>query len=379
MLLKLQNSKVLFVIIGLVGLSFFYLTPIFPDEITTQFLISGQSNSTTRNWLIWACVSPAYRLDHLTGMYFKLNQLLFAPINSLVSLRIYSFALALPVFFFFYSNYKKLNTIELHLLVPVLFHPIIFINAFVYFRPEKLILLLVITSCYLLGSISRNRPVSYVAPILYSALFVLCFLNHPKVAYFVPMFLYVLYKIARSGNLPIAFWTCWLLFLTYSLFMVLRLNISTWPCPGVEEIRLINAGHAVNPLTIFHDFGDFVRGILTANDDVRTVRAASQIMFRRDYDIGYLPNMHAAFVSTALNIVGIIIVICIIFYSIFKSVGKLLAGPNRNLFGFLLMFTNLGVYILNGNKGPYDVVSFIIICVIYIFYSADAESQTHGK
>jgi hypothetical protein len=358
-MLRIQLKFFLCILIAIFILALAFKYPIFPDEITNIFLV-GRNNfqSIEKLWLMPAClVDKIYIPQPLTYIY-SISQALYSTAFSPRALRAISILLSITLIFTWarlvISNGDRAN---LKILLLIFIWPLIFINSFVYLRPEKFFLIFLIFSLF----INYRHTKSLIINFLYIVVTLLMLINHPKGFYFLPIFFVTYCKIFEFRPKEIFLNSVLLVFGGLCTYQIYVLSASTWPCNSVDFVRDFIKIYAVNPAQVLIDPLDFLRQILAANDLHKTERAISQLMLRANYEISYFPNVidNQLFSYVASTPIAIILIASIYCLAI------RLPKTNDKLFCFVYLCSVLCSYLLGANKSPYDI-SFTVIAVLLI-------------
>lgn len=348
-----------FLISGALLIYIAYIYPIYPDEITNIFLTgrNGIDNSL-KLWLMPACVSKEIYIPIPLLYVYSSVELLFNQILTHRALRNISLILSLGMIWFWYWLVKKKGSLDNFWIICLIFLlPPIFVNSFIYLRPEKYILLFLIFSIYL--NLYKNTSLATIS--LYSFIFLVAIINHPKSYYFIIIYLFI---IVKNFNKVVELGTIYKLGLLLIVFTVIYqnyfLSLDTYSCNQVPFVRDFISNYALNPMLIFKDPAEFLNKIALFNDFSHSLKAVSQFFIKSDYDIGYLPNIINSKPLIYLINLPIVYLVAKIFYNfIFNFVNK------RDVFYIIYLLTIMIVYLFSGNKGAYDI-AFTITALIAI-------------
>lgn len=353
--LKTKYFFILLIGLSLLGVAALY--PIYPDEITNIFLTGRNGiGDGLKLWLTPACtLKPIYIPPPLLYVYELIGQV-FDYILTHRSLRATSLFLSFIVFGFWYWLVRNKGTDKnLILILIILTLPPIFINSFVYLRPEKYLLFFLVLSIYLnIYSFSKKKTLT-----LYSLVFMVGIINHPKAYYFLPLYLYILFRNIGPNNLLVTIYNLVLLgIVSVAAWQNYFLSLETYICEPIPFIRNFISNYALNPGLILKDPAEFFYKLFLFNDFSHTYRAISQFFIRSNYDIGYLPDLINLKFEYLFNLP--------IFYIVIKTLYKLLISLYKNdIFYIIYSLLICVIYLFSGNKGAYDT-AFIVTSLLLI-------------
>lgn len=359
--MKIDNYRCYFlalIIILSLYISIYY--PIYPDEITNIFLVgrNGLGNSN-KLWLTPAClVSNIYIPAPLLYVY-ELSQYFYNLINTHRGLRFLSLTLSLASIFVWLKIIYN-NGLKKHLLVVLLIFlwPPIFINSFIYLRPEKFLIIFLITSIYII-----NNKKNIFILIIFFITTVLMVINHPKAFYLLPLYFYTLLIGFKSDDLISKFFKSILVVLTFIIsYQTYNIGVQSWICQPIDFIRTFVASYSLNPILLFNNPLDFIYKLFELNNIDRTYRAITQLYIRSKYDIGYMPDI------IKVNIISIILFFPF-FYLLLKVIYKTVYGiknVKNNIYFLIYLVSILIIYLFGGNKAGYDI-AFIVVAILLIY------------
>lgn len=329
---------------------FYYNFPIFPDEITNNFLSTLNSiHSGKKHWLIQSCTEDNYDVSSIIYLLNWFYSLPYYFIENNQSFRFFHIFLGTLLFTLIIYTLKNLKNLILILIV-LLSWPLSLINSFVIIRPEYFIILLVLSLIYSL----RIKSIFSILLLLISYSFALN--AHAKALYFSPLLIFFLFFYFRThNNKYFAFGGIFYLLLIsyeyYGMYSYLSVGCS------YDYINNILSTYQVNPFSFFSNPLKFFNGIYSANDLIRIDRALSQIFLRNNYDIGYLPNIVKY--NNIVILLNMLYIYLLILY--FKNVFIII---KFNLIICIYIFTIISIFILNANKASYDVFMFLNLLLL---------------
>ncbi len=328
-------------IIASLNFFFFYNFPIFPDEITNNFLSTVCSiYGGNKQWLIESCTVDNFSVSRIIFIFNWLYSLPFMFIENNHIFRIFHLSLGSVLFFLIIYTLKNCKELILNLIV-LLAWPLSLINSFVIIRPEYFIVLMILSLIYSI----RCKSILSIILLLISFSFALN--AHAKALYFSPLVIYFLiayywnhkFKYFAIGGI---FYVIFVSYEYYTMYKFLSIGCS------YEYINNILSTYQVNPFTLFTNPFMFFNGLHLSNDFIRLDRALSQIFLRNNYDIGYIPN-----IVKYINITNLVNMLYIyLFFTYFK---KVFFGIKFNFFILVYIFTIISIFILNANKASYDI------------------------
>jgi hypothetical protein len=346
-------NKYYIILVLLFSIVYYKNFPIFPDEITINFLSTNASifnNSAV--YLINSCIN-FYEVSELILFFKNLITKIYVNIDSLIKFRYFSLSIGLSVFLYiwYFLFREKNNSIYYTFL---LFWPLVFLPIFVLHRPE-LYFLLTISS--ILISFSGNESKSNGIHLLVCVVsYLVCLNMHPKALYLLPLLIFTLIKIVNKNFKYLV-----ILVIIYISFEYFKFYQNIWMTCTHDYISNIVSSYQVNPLLLFTDPFNFLKSLLNSNTPIIIDRSISQLMIRNGYDIGFIPNIANKFwLWNLLNFLFIYIFISqfIIFY---KS--------RKYIVIYLVLITILGIYLMNANKAPYDISLYFSILVLIFAHS----------
>lgn len=303
---------------------------------------------------------PLLFLYDLLGRTF--NNILTHP-----ELRVASLGFGMVILISWYFLVKsKGNSNNLDLIAVIFLAPPIFINSFIYLRPEKFLLFFLVFSIYL--NLYDNKRL--ITALLYGLSFGIVIVNHPKSYYFFLIYFFIFYKCINKKNIysivgNIAIVLTVLLASLQNYFLTLDAYI----CNPVPFISSIVSNYALNPLLLIQDPAGFFYKIYSFNDLSHTYRAISQVFIKSNYDIKYLPDIIISKYLIIIINLPIVYVLLKIYYNLLSSSLK----NSKDLFLFIYLFTISIVYLFSGNKGAYDIAFTVTSLLIIIPFSIHVE------
>lgn len=341
---KFQPYKFVGILVFLL-LSYLYINfPIYPDEITNQYLSSKSSEfNGYKVWLIESCNLNKDKLNLIINIINEIYSYPFNIIKNNYNFRLFNIFLGGFLYFLIIKLLFKNDKGDLFLLL-LLSWPINYINTFIIIRPEYYILLLLILN--ISYYISKKNII--LISIVLSYIFAIN--QHPKVIYYLPLILInLLYFSGNKISKTIKYFI--LIFFVYITYIYYKLYLEIYATCIYDYVNNIFQNYQVSPLLLFQNPLLFFEKLIKANDFLRIDRSLSQIILKNNYDIGYLPNI-IKYENIAFCINFIYVGLLLYF---FKNYIKL----NINLFTSIYTLTILLVFLLNANKATYDV--FLLI------------------
>lgn len=350
--LKNYNLKICLLvgILATFNIIIFYNFPIYPDEITNNFLATINSiYRGNKQWLIESCT-----LDNLSvpGIIFLFNWiygLLFFVVENNHIFRLFHLLLGTILFLLIIYTLKNYKILILNVIV-LLCWPLSLINSFVLIRPEYFIVLMVLSLIYSI----RCKSILSILLLLITYSFALN--AHAKALYFSPLIILFLFSHFWNDKLKYYAFSgiIYLIFISYEYYGMYKfLSIGC----NYEYINNILLTYQVNPFTLFSDPSTFFSRLYFSNDLIRIDRALSQIFLRNNYDIGYLPNIvKYANITNLINMLYIYLL-----FSYFKNVYNII---KVDFFICVYLLTVFSIFILNANKASYDIFLFLNLLIL---------------
>jgi hypothetical protein len=237
-------------------------------------------------------------------------------------------------------------------------------------RPEVFLLAAAFV-IYAAGSKLLEKPGlrhSALLMLLIVFVFSLVLFMHPKAVYLAPLAFACL--IIGSAGLS----RCW----QRAAFLLTCGGVLAWitgdainmqraqylSCNNFPLVEQIMSRQAVNPLDIFHDVRRFASSSAEALSPSLWSRAISQITFKGDYDIRFLPGAKPSFVTHFENALVIVVCFCFAIYSPFKVCFGCISSKTKALRRqYILLAVLIAVlyiqFLLNLTKNWYDVSLFV--------------------
>jgi hypothetical protein len=339
----------------------FYNFPIFPDEITNNFLSTVNSiYGDNKQWLIESCALDDFSVPSLIYVFNWLYALPFFVIENNQNFRLFHLTLGTVLFLLIIYTLKDYKSLILNLII-LLSWPLSFINSFVIIRPEYFIVLMILSLIYSI----RCKSILSIIFLLISYSFALN--AHAKAIYFSPLII---------GFLGAYFWNhkfkycalsgiIYILFISYKYYGMYKfLSIGC----SYEYINNILSTYQVNPFTFFSNPLTFFNRLYSSNDLIRIDRALSQIFLRNNYDIGYLPN-----IVKYANLINLINMLYI--YLLFSYFKKVFSVIKFDFFICSYLFTIISIFILNANKASYDIFMILNLLILLPALGATYEKK----
>ncbi len=328
----------------------FYNFPIFPDEITNNFLATKYSiYEGNKQWLIESCTEFNFSVSKIIFIFNWFYSLPFIFIENNFIFRMFHLSLGLALFFLIIFSLR--NSKELILNLIVLFAwPLWFINSFVIIRPEYFITLMILSLVYII----RCKSILSIFFLLISYSFALN--AHAKALYFLPLIICFLISYFWSHKfkyyvLCVIFYLFYISYEYYGMYKFLSIGC------GYDYINNILSNYQVNPFKFFSDPISFFKQLYTSNDLIRIDRALSQILLRNNYDIGYLPNIVKY--TSIVNFINMIYI-----YFLFSYFKKVFTVIKIDFFICTYLLTVFSIFILNANKASYDIFLILNLLVL---------------
>lgn len=358
-MLRIQLKKIVEISIAIFIFALAFRYPIFPDEITNIFLV-GRNNfqSIEKLWLMPACLADKIYIPQPLIYIYSVSQSIYSAAFSPRALRGVSILLSITLIF----AWTRLVVLRgdksnLKILLLIFLWPLIFVNSFVYLRPEKFFLIFLVISLF----IKYRNTKSLLINFLYIVATLLMLINHPKGFYFLPIFFVTYYKSFEFKPKDILINAGYLVFGGICAYQIYGLSASTWPCSSIDFVRDFIKIYAVNPAQLLVDPLDFLRQVLIANDLHKTERAISQLMLRANYEIAYFPNVINNQIFSYIASTPIAIILIASIYALVIGLAK----SKDKVFCFIYLGSVLCAYLLGANKSPYDI-SFTVVAVLLI-------------
>lgn len=357
----LAKSKKTIIAIALVAIaalvvSFYY--PIYPDEITNIFLVGRNGlDNNNKLWLTPACIESEIYIPFPLIYIYEILFKFYTSIESHRELRYYSLILSIVfICFWIRTVYLKGNTKNIIIILLIFLWPPIYINSFIYLRPEKFMLIFLICSINIYVFRSNNL----IFRLIYTVIASLIVINHPKAFYLLPIYLYVMFAEYKHHDLYHKITNYILLIsliiISYQSYVI---GSATWVCKPIEFIKLFVASYSLNPTLIFTNVQEFFIKIFELNNAERSYRAVSQLFLRSDYDIGYMPNLiKLQFISIVVSMT----ILCLLLKIVFQLIKE---THKENYFYIIYIITIAVIYLFGGNKSAYDI-SFIICAILLV-------------
>jgi len=352
MINKLRNNIYLLLALFIIIFNFiiFINFPIFPDEITNNYLATFASiHQGQKLWLIDSCSTGVFYVSNVIRLINTIYSFPYYFIDNNITFRLIHLLFGSILFLLMIISLYKLRQLVLYVLV-ILVWPLSMINSFIIIRPEYFIVLMVVSMIYSL------KAKSNLALIILSTIYLLSLNAHPKALYFIPLLLYFFYYnyYRTNKNLLVLPITLIILYISYEYFEMYKfLSVGC----QYEYINNILAKYQVSPFKIFTSPKDFIFNLYQSNDLIRLDRSISQILLRNNYDIGYLPNIIKYYnIAVLINALYIFLVL---YY--FYKVSKII---KINLFVMIYLFTILIIFLLNANKASYDIYLYLNLLIL---------------
>lgn len=366
------------VILGCAVISASFL-PIYPDEIAYKiflerfFINGGYKQSVTPYCISGFMVSPPLVLIPAAATWAGLLWLDsgWASYRLLPLMALLLIPCMLSINSHFSEKKSSWQSIMLITIGPVIYGLLIL-------RPEIFIILggltIFVLSKFLLknGPVSARLSISIVVLYIYSVLVYM----HPKALYLTPL---LLFGFLFSAFLLREKWMC-ISYIIGSFIMVgwlawasLNLhNIQFISCPEVPAIQSLMGKQAVNILAVLNDWSQFWGGVSQAFGADIFHKTISQLSFKSNFDIGYLPGLQSVgVIDVFANIVNISL--------IFLSLIAVLSAPYllrekisiyENILGLALMAGYFAPFFLNLTRHWYEISFFIggLMVLLGIYY-----------
>jgi hypothetical protein len=324
--------------------------PIFPDEITNNYLATNASSFNGKAiGLIDSCMANRPFIPFIVDILKTITTNINFFVNSLYSLRIFSLFLGFVVFIYLWYFLIRTKKNEV-LLIAIISWPLVFLPIFVINRPEIYIILSISALSIFIDN--TNKKFKYIHFYIGIIAYAFALNYHPKSLFFLPLVVFALYKTRSNYFLIVSF----LIFLTYlSISYFKHYNNSLMYC-GHDYIKSIISAYQINPVLFFSEPFRFFNSILSSNNSIITDRAISQLMIRNGYDIGFIPNIVKSFWLWNIINASFIISILYILLNILRN--------KKSILQVILIFICTTIFLLNANKAPYDMSMYVVILVI---------------
>lgn len=233
----------------------FYNFPIFPDEITNNFLATKYSvYEGNKQWLIESCTDDNFIVSKIIFIFNWFYSLPFIFIENNHIFRIFHLSIGLALFFLIIFSLRNSKELILNLIV-LLAWPLWFINSFVIIRPEYFIILLILSLVYVI----RCKSILSIFSLLISYSFALN--AHAKALYFFPLIICFLISYFWNHKfkyyvLCVIFYLIYISYKYYSMYKFLSIGCN------YEYINNILSNYQVNPFKFFSDPISFLNNCL---------------------------------------------------------------------------------------------------------------------